>query len=204
MKKPVPWSIAFPHLAASDAGQQAALPRRLGVMWQRLWIAWACIAALVCAAGTAWAVAGAPAKPHQGTSEFSVALNVCAFASATVQLHSGKACLSTTGTSDVPDAARGAGAAERLVIGRGADLAKPGALKAGERALSWPSKMPNAAAEWKINSGLLRQEMQRGLPIRDISPGNTGGMFLNAERNLLQNHGWTFDASTSLWMPPVP
>jgi hypothetical protein len=102
-------------------------------------------------------------------------------------------------------AARGAaGAAERLVIGRGADLAKPGALKAGERALSWPSKMPNAAAEWKINSGLLRQEMQRGLPIRDVSPGNTGGMFLNAERNLLQNRGWTFDASTNFWMPPVP
>jgi hypothetical protein len=101
-------------------------------------------------------------------------------------------------------AARGAGAAERLVIGRGADLAKPGALEAGERALSWPSKMPNAAAEWKINSGLLRQEMQRGLPIRDLSPGNTGGMFLNAERNLLQNHGWTFDAGANLWMPPVP
>jgi hypothetical protein len=99
-------------------------------------------------------------------------------------------------------AAEGAVTAERLVIGRGADLAKPGALELGERALSWPSKMPNVAAEWKINSGLLRQEMGRGLPIRDASPGNTGGMFLNAERNLLESRGWTFNLSTNFWMPP--
>lgn len=89
----------------------------------------------------------------------------------------------------------------RLVIGRGADLAKPGALNPGEFKLSWP---PTGAAqtEWKVNSGLLREEMGNLRPIRDASPGNTGGQYLNAERNLLQDRGWTFDPKTSTWMPP--
>jgi hypothetical protein len=92
--------------------------------------------------------------------------------------------------------------AERLVIGRGADLAKPGALNPGEFKFSWP---PTGAAqtEWKVNSGLLRQEMGNLRPIRDASVGNSGGMYLNAERNLLQDRGWTFDANSSLWMPPA-
>ena len=93
--------------------------------------------------------------------------------------------------------------AERLVIGRGSDLAKPGALNPGEFKFSWP---PTGAAqtERKVNSGLLRQEMGNLRPIRDASVGNSGGMYLNAERNLLQDRGWMFDANTSLWMPPTP
>lgn len=31
---------------------------------------------------------------------------------------------------------------------------------------------------------------------------NTG--FLRAERNLLQNRGWTYNPATTLWSPPVP
>jgi hypothetical protein len=89
-----------------------------------------------------------------------------------------------------------------LVIGRGADLAKPGAVQAGEKILKWPSKLPNVAAEWKMNAGFLRKEMKLGLPIRDASPGNTGGMFLNAERNLLESGGWSFNPATNYWMPP--
>jgi hypothetical protein len=92
--------------------------------------------------------------------------------------------------------------AERLVIGRGADLAKRDALKPGERTLSWLSKMPDAKAEWRINSGLLRQEMRKGVPIRDASPNDVNGMFLNAERGLLNSHGWTFDRAANLWIPP--
>jgi hypothetical protein len=38
--------------------------------------------------------------------------------------------------------------------------------------------------------------------IRDASPGNTGGQFLNAERNILINRGWTFDPSTNMWNAP--
>lgn len=72
-----------------------------------------------------------------------------------------------------------------LVIGRGGDLAQPGALGPGEYKLSWPPTS-TTRSEWKINSGLLRQEMGRGLPIRDASPGDSGGWYLNAERNLLR------------------
>jgi RHS repeat-associated protein len=92
--------------------------------------------------------------------------------------------------------------AQRLVIGRGADLAKPGALGAGEFKLGWPSKLPDFKAEWKLNSGFLREEMRNLRPIRDASPGDTGGIFLKAERSLLQSRGWTFDAATNLWLPP--
>jgi len=53
-----------------------------------------------------------------------------------------------------------------------------------------------------MNSGLLRQHMQLGLPIRDLSPRSTGGIFLHAERNLLESRGWMFDETTNYWMPP--
>lgn len=63
-------------------------------------------------------------------------------------------------------------------------------------------------ANWKRNSGVLRQVMSRGAPIRDASVGSDGqliqypGSFLNAERNLLTTKGWTYDPKTTLWMPP--
>jgi RHS repeat-associated protein len=91
-----------------------------------------------------------------------------------------------------------------LVIGRGADLAKPGALRAGEYSLKWESKLPNFKAEWHENAGRLREAMRQGNPIRDISPGDTGGIFLNAERALLRDRGWTFNSPTGYWMPPGP
>ena len=91
--------------------------------------------------------------------------------------------------------------AGKLVIGRGKDLAKPGALKTGEFKLKWPPTS-TAKSEWKINSGLLRQEMNKGIPIRDASPGDIGGMYLNAERNLLENFGWGFNKDTNYWLPP--
>jgi len=91
-----------------------------------------------------------------------------------------------------------------LVIGRGADLAKQGALKAGEYKLGWPSKLPNWKAEWGENAGRLREAMGRGNPIRDVSPGDTGGAFLNAERGLLRDRGWTFDPRTNYWNQPGP
>ena len=89
----------------------------------------------------------------------------------------------------------------RLVIGRGADLAKPGVLGPGEYKLSWPST-GETKSEWKINSGLLREEMRNNRPIRDASPNNNDGMYLNAERNLLKSSGWERDESTHLWNPP--
>jgi len=90
---------------------------------------------------------------------------------------------------------------DTLVIGRGSDLAKPGALKSGEFRLSW-EPTDSVRTEWKTNSGLLRQEMGNMRPIRDASPGDTGGLFLNLERNLLMDRGWKFDAKTTFWNPP--
>jgi RHS repeat-associated protein len=103
----------------------------------------------------------------------------------------------TTGTAAKPVPVSEGG---RLVIGRTPALQK---LLPGERSLL--PRMPNLGskkANWKQNAGLLRQEMRRGQPIRDASPGDRSGEWLNAERNLLKEHGWRFDASTNLWMPP--
>lgn len=111
----------------------------------------------------------------------------------------------------VPGLPGGAGVACRaaragsdtLVIGRRADLAKPGAIGAGEYILSWPSKHPDSKAEWAENSKYLREAMANRRPIRDASPNDKKGFFLNAERNLLNNHGWKFDEATNFWFPPL-
>jgi len=86
------------------------------------------------------------------------------------------------------------------VIGRVKDLKN---LGAAERSLL--DRLPNLGdpkLNWQQNAGVLRQEMGRGLPIRDASPGDGAGQFLNAERYLLKDRGWRFDAGTNYWMPP--
>ena len=66
----------------------------------------------------------------------------------------------------------------------------------------------NAKLNWKQNSGLLRKEMRKGNPIYDsYLKGNgmqrkTDG-FLNAERKLLESHGWFFDKVTGAYHPPL-
>jgi len=90
---------------------------------------------------------------------------------------------------------------EGAVIGRVKDLQN---LKQGEKSLL--DRLPdkgNPKANWKQNSGVLRQEMGKGQPIRDASPGDTAGQFLNAERNLLKDRGWTFEPKSNYWNPPV-
>jgi len=70
------------------------------------------------------------------------------------------------------------------VIGRVKDLKS---LGPGEQSLL--DRLPNLGnpkANWKQNSGVLREEMRRGAALRDASPDDTSGQFLNAERNLLQ------------------
>jgi len=100
-------------------------------------------------------------------------------------------------------ATEGAVATEETVtvIGRMKNLEN---LAPGERSLldRLTPDLGSAKANWARNSGVLRQEMRRGLPIRDASPGDTAGTFLNAERALLRERGWTFDPSTNFWMPP--
>jgi hypothetical protein len=98
---------------------------------------------------------------------------------------------------------------QRTVIGKVGDLEAPGAVGSGERTLL--DRLPDQGsprANWAQNDGVLRQEMGRGMPIRDASANpvtgalesNTG--FLRAERSLLQSRGWVFDPKTGLWSPP--
>lgn len=87
----------------------------------------------------------------------------------------------------------------------------------GHRFLDLPNQ-GSPKANWKQNSGKLREEMNRGEPIydtyrnpdgtlipaRSIDPetGKTTGQFLEAERNLLRDRGWNYDPSTGAWHPP--
>ena len=104
------------------------------------------------------------------------------------------------GAKALAEAGARAAKSETTVIGRVKDLKN---LKQGERSLL--DRLPDQGspkANWKQNSGVLRQEMSKGRPIRDASPGDTAGQFLNAERNLLKDRGWTFDSQTNYWMSP--
>ena len=96
-------------------------------------------------------------------------------------------------------------APNRTVIGKIKDLDN---LAPGENTLL--KHLPDQGtprANWRQNSSVLRQEIRKGNPIRDASLNPDGslknfpGSFLEAERNLLRNQGWTFDPSTGLWSP---
>jgi RHS repeat-associated protein len=92
-----------------------------------------------------------------------------------------------------------------LVIGRGADLAKPGALAEGEYKLTWLSVKESAGmeGEWAINQERLLDVMKLNKPIGDGSSLlDKGGFFLNRERGLLQSSGWTYQSGS--WIPPIP
>ncbi|KJS66082.1 MAG: hypothetical protein JL50_13070 [Peptococcaceae bacterium BICA1-7] len=97
---------------------------------------------------------------------------------------------------------KGASKAETAVIGKMSDLNKPGAISSGEfRVADLLPDLGSPKANWKQNSGVLREIIKRGNPIKDVSPypmDNVG--FLGAERNLLKNHGWKY--SDGYWYPP--
>jgi len=94
---------------------------------------------------------------------------------------------------------------EITVIGKMKDL---GNLGPGETTLL--DRLPDQGSpklNWQQNSGVLRSEMNKGLPIRDASVDGAGNLrdntgFIRAERNLLQDHGWTYDPVTRTWNLP--
>jgi RHS repeat-associated protein len=102
----------------------------------------------------------------------------------------------------------GATGSGSTVVGKVKDLQS---LGPGENSLL-KHLQPNLGtpqANWTRNSGVLRREMAKGLPLRDASVDpKTGalidypGSFLNAERHLLRSRGWTYDPATTLWSPP--
>jgi hypothetical protein len=77
----------------------------------------------------------------------------------------------------------------------------------GDYMLNLPNQ-GSPAANWAQNSSWLRKEMSNGNPIfdsyRDPVTGAqipTGG-FLNAERSLLENHGWQYNSQLGAYLPP--
>jgi hypothetical protein len=48
----------------------------------------------------------------------------------------------------------------------------------------------------------MRAAMKRGIPIRDASPDDDRGWFLNLERYLLKERDWKFFAGPDRWTPP--
>ncbi len=98
-----------------------------------------------------------------------------------------------------------AGKEATTVIGKLADL---GHLRQGEKTLL--DRLPNLGspkANWAQNSSVLREELRLGAPLRDASVNAKGELinntgFLRAERNLLENKGWTYDQKTTMWYPP--
>ena len=102
---------------------------------------------------------------------------------------------------------RAAEGGKRTVIGKVKDLDE---LGPGENTLlKHLSNQGNPKANWKQNSGVLRREMGKGRPIRDASVDpatgqliNYPGSFINAERGLLRDRGWSYDPTSRLWNPP--
>ena len=78
----------------------------------------------------------------------------------------------------------------------------------GDYFLNLPNQ-GSPAANWAQNSSALRSVMSEGNPIYDSYIDAATGQqipttgFLNAERNLLQNQGWTFNPQTGAYHPPV-
>jgi len=155
-----------------------------------------CVLASLLVPGIASASTAAGAETRVWASNFADQGRIGGSATLTLELRPGCELAYDQLASDSLLAARGGG----TVIGRTKDLKN---LRAGERSLL--DRLPNQGspkANWKQNSGVLREEMRRGQPIRDASPGDVRGPFLNAERALLEDRGWTFNPGTNLWMPP--
>jgi len=78
----------------------------------------------------------------------------------------------------------------------------------GDYFLNLPNQ-GSAQANWIQNSSSLRSVMSQGNPIFDSYIDSTTGEliptrgFLNAERNLLENHNWQFNPATGAWHPPL-
>lgn len=107
-------------------------------------------------------------------------------------------------------AATEAARSTRVVIGGMEDLG-PGSLRAGEETLAsrLPGDTGSRLGNWLNNRDFLRAAMRDGAPIRDASVDSAGNLlyedtrrFITMERDYLRSFNWTYDPSTSLWMPP--
>ncbi len=102
-----------------------------------------------------------------------------------------------------------------FVIGRMHDI-EPSKLRPGEYTLPGQGRLPNQGspkANWKLNFGEFRKELNKGKPFRDASApdktpvpidGNPNRTirqtFTGAEINAARNKGWTQEGEW--WNPP--
>jgi hypothetical protein len=86
-----------------------------------------------------------------------------------------------------------------LVIGKMQDLEKAIGWRTGDFTLNLP-KLPAGGERWAQNARELQHYIDKGKPIRDVSPRQAGG-FLDRERALLRENGWKYDPKTHLWNP---
>lgn len=82
---------------------------------------------------------------------------------------------------------------------------RPTGWREGDYLLA-PKWQGSAKATWKHNSSLLRREMAKRKPIFETYVDAAGNYiptkgFLNMERNVLINRGWTYDPSIRAWVP---
>ena len=113
-----------------------------------------------------------------------------------------------TGSRVAPQTARALPPADVAVIGKYDDLMTT-TLRPGERTLldQLTPSLGSPRANYIRNDSVLRAEMRRGVPIRDVSVDPTTGAlgnntgFLRAERNILTNHDWGFDPKSGYWYP---
>ena len=84
---------------------------------------------------------------------------------------------------------------------------KPGGWREGDFFL-YLSDLGGAKENWAQNAGRLREQMRQGKPIFDSYRDPVTGLqipaqgFLRAERNLLESHGWRYDARTGAYYAP--
>ena len=89
----------------------------------------------------------------------------------------------------------------RVVIGRGKDIENhPNRIDLPPYGLG-PRGVLDPRATWKQNAGQLREAMRSRRPIQDLArSGDNRGPYLNAERALLEERGWT--RRGGYWYPP--
>jgi len=108
---------------------------------------------------------------------------------------------------------RGAGDGQNNGCSGNACIGKLGDLERHDVPGDWtllnhmPDNLGSPRANWGQNASVLRREMSKGRPIKDVSVGSNGELlnntgFLAAERNLLSSRGWTYNPATRLWSPP--
>ena len=102
------------------------------MIWKRVILSWMTLLALVFASAGATAGADLTPKTHVGAIDLVVAISIEASGLASAEERRGNWDAVTTGTSDVPPAARGGGTVGNLL--RGATRTNPGRLRAGRAA----------------------------------------------------------------------